>query len=384
MKRSHFVVLCIGGYLLGAGYGASFLIPQYVSTFGGDAALAGQIIGSATLGTIIVVLLSGHFADKFGLIQCCTYSSILMVCSMALFASNHDVVVLQIAGLLLGTGWGLFYCLGVVLLAAVIPKSRRTHAFALLSGMQMAGIGTGSLIGYCVTAFGQSIAYAFVITACMAGATLLLYSYLSQVVKTTNIIANKVSAAAVAAVLRAQARYPIIIVSIGGGIFGSFSTFQADFAHSHQQQYGVFFICFVIAVIVGRLLLSGIVTKRDPLIAALLLSTLVLVAMLMFAWFINNIIWYATASILYGLGYGLLYSVINGQVANESPSQCVPQAIALFSMGYFIGLFGMPFIAGIVIVGAGIPVMVWLMVALAGANVVITSYRLIAHRPHQY
>lgn len=60
-----------------------------------------------------------------------------------------------------------------------------------------------------------------------------------------------------------------------------------------------------------------------------------------------------TAALL-GVGYGLNYSVINGLAANEAPPGLTAQALLLFSLSYFIGVFGFPFITGTLISSTGV------------------------------
>ncbi|MCK5923587.1 MAG: hypothetical protein KAG66_21820, partial [Methylococcales bacterium] len=49
--------------------------------------------------------------------------------------------------LLLGCGWGVFYTLGPMIVATIIPPQSRIRYFALLSGSMMTGIGTGPILG---------------------------------------------------------------------------------------------------------------------------------------------------------------------------------------------------------------------------------------------
>lgn len=60
-----------------------------------------------------------------------------------------------------------------------------------------------------------------------------------------------------------------------------------------------------------------------------------------------------TAALL-GVGYGLNYSVINGLAANEAPPGLTAHALLLFSLSYFIGVFGFPFITGTLISSTGV------------------------------
>ena len=96
--------------------------------------------------------------------------------------------------------------------------------------------------------------------------------------------------------------------------------------------------------------------------------------MLMF--FVSSGLTYLLAAVVLGVGYGLTYSVINGLAANEAPPGYMPQALVLFSMGYFVGVFGFPWLAGQVIVHFGMAALLWIILAVALCNWAITLGRL--------
>ena len=81
-----------------------------------------------------------------------------------------------------------------------------------------------------------------------------------------------------------------------------------------------------------------------------------------------------------GVGYGLTYSVINGLVANEVPPGSTSQALLLFSLAYFIGVFGFPLLAGKIIVEHGMPTLLLSVTAVAALNWLISVVRLVLRR----
>jgi hypothetical protein len=81
-----------------------------------------------------------------------------------------------------------------------------------------------------------------------------------------------------------------------------------------------------------------------------------------------------------GVGYGLTYSVINGLAANEAPSGTTAQSLLLFSLSYFIGVFGFPLLAGKIIVEHGMATLLLTVLAVAAFNWLITVGRLLWRR----
>jgi MFS family permease len=86
------------------------------------------------------------------------------------------------------------------------------------------------------------------------------------------------------------------------------------------------------------------------------------------------------AAMMLGVGYGLTYSVINGLAANETPHGTTSQSLLLFSLSYFIGVFGFPLLAGKIIVEHGMTTLLLTVLAIGLLNWLITLGRLIWRR----
>ncbi len=243
----------------------------------------------------------------------------------------------------------------------------------------MAGIGTGPIVGRILTGLGLSLGSAFIFAAmsCLAGAA--IYIALDRVLRRSGstIKGNKLSLAATFSILRSKAVFPIVMVGLGGAVFGGLSSFQTSYAAERGLDYSLFYSGFVAAVIVGRLLLSGAVLRCEPHITSLVLTSCVSAAIVLLMLIETNPIVYIAAAALLGGGYGLTYSVINGLVANEAPTGLVPQALLLFSLSYFVGVFGFPLFAGTLIAEQGIRSMMSATLIIALINTTIPIFRMI-------
>lgn len=374
-----FVWLCIGGYLLATGYGVTFLIPLLVGQYGADEHDAGLIISMATLSTVAFVVLSGHIADLLGTARALAFAGVAVAASALGFAfAGSAGWPMLVAGLVLGIGWGVFYTLGPILVAAVIDPTRRTHFFALLSGSMMAGIGTGPIAGRFLTGMGLPLEAAFVFAAAASLAGAAIYAALDATLIAARgaISSNRIGLLATIRVLRSRAVFPIVMVGLGGAVFGGLSSFQTSYAAQRGLDYSLFFFGFVFAVIIGRLLLSGRVVRREPHATSFILTACMVVAIVLLMMIEVSTFGYIAAAMLLGAGYGLAYSVINGLVANEAPADLVPQALLLFSLSYFIGVFGFPLFAGLLIAEKGIQAMLMVTLAIALLNAAIPLVRL--------
>lgn len=374
-----FIWLCVGGYLLATGYGVTFLIPLLVAQYGANEHDAGLIISMATLSTVAFVILSGHIADLMGTARALACAGMAVAISALGFAfGGSPGWPMLLAGLVLGIGWGVFYTLAPILVAAVIHPTRRTHFFALLSGSMMAGIGTGPIAGRFFTGMGLPLesAFIFAAVACIIGAA--IYAALDPKLTRAGgaIRGNKINILTTIRVLRSKAIYPIVMVGLGGAMFGALSSFQTSYAAERGLDYSLFFFGFVAAVIVGRLLLSGKVVRREPHLTSFVLTSCIVAAIILLMIIETSALAYVAAAVLLGMGYGLTYSVINGLVANEAPGELIPQALLLFSLSYFIGVFGFPLFAGALIAEYGIQPMMLATLAITVLNAAIPLVRL--------
>jgi MFS family permease len=178
-------------------------------------------------------------------------------------------------------------------------------------------------------------------------------------------------------VLSSKAAFAILMVGLGGCVFGGLSSFQTSYAAAHGLDYSLFFAGFLSAAITSRLLIAGHVVKRDAYRAACVLSGIMLGAIALFAFGVSGNFSYLLAAAMLGVGYGLTYSVINGLVASEAPPGTTSQALLLFSLAYFIGVFGFPWLAGKLIVDYGLPTLLASVLGVAVLNWLITVARLI-------
>jgi hypothetical protein len=81
------------------------------------------------------------------------------------------------------------------------------------------------------------------------------------------------------------------------------------------------------------------------------------------------------SAILLGLGYGLVYSVIQTQVINDAPLELRHAALTWFVMTYFVGIFGFPIVCGWLIVRMGTGWCLAVVLAIALAELMLAVLR---------
>lgn len=376
-----FSLFCLASYLLSLSYGSTFLLSLLIGSRGGNEHDAGSVISAAMLSTFAAVIVSGHLSDLLGAARSIALFSLLLVIASLGFALTPGFGnLLLFFGLMLGLGWGVFYTLGPIIVASLVTPAQRAKYFALLSGSMMTGIGSGPLLGRAASALGYpaTAAFYFAALASLIGA-LLFWRLDVQLKKAPSASASvaRISWHATARVLSSRAVFPIIMVGLGGCVFGGLSSFQTSYAAFRSLDYSLFFFGFMGAAISSRMLIAGFVVKRDPLCASCLLSGLMMVSILMFGFVVDDGFSYVLAAMMLGVGYGLTYSVINGLAANEAPSGTTSQSLLLFSLSYFVGVFGFPLLAGRIIVEHGMVTLLLTLLTVALLSWLITVGRLI-------
>ncbi|WP_112196492.1 MFS transporter [Pseudomonas sp. LG1E9] len=377
-----FALFCLASFLLSLSYGSTFLLSLLIHTRGGNEHDAGSVISTAMLSTFVAVLLSGHLADALGAARAIAGMGVLLVVACLGFALMPGFGEgLMLFGLSLGLGWGVFYTLGPIIVTMLVEPRQRAKYFALLSGSMMSGIGSGPLLGRAANALGLPLTSAFYIAALASLVGVGMFWLLGSALKRhATAPVSKISWGACRRVLSSRAVFAIVMVGLGGCVFGGLSSFQTSYAAAHGLDYSLFFAGFVSAAISSRLLIAGYVVKRDAYVAACVLSGVMLGSILLFAFGVSGNASYLLAAVTLGVGYGLTYSVINGLVANEAPAGTTSQALLLFSLAYFVGVFGFPWLAGWIIVDFGLPALMLSVLAVALGNWLISVARLIWRR----
>ena len=366
-------------FLFSLGYGVTFLLPLLFAGFGATEAEVGETLGAASIATLIAVLYAGHLSDAIGRARAVAFGGVLMTLALAGFALSMAYTPLTLAlGLLLGAGWGLFYCLSQILIAMFIPPEQRARYFLISHAFIMAGIGGGPMVGPLVVGAEMPVAAAFWVAALGTLLASLLFWVAGAALHESGAGHHdraSLTLDTAKKVLQSESRYPIIMVGIGGAVFSGFHAYQTTLAAWAGVDYVNFFVTYTLTVVFFRSVLSGFM-GRLPLYKA---STGLLFCMTLGSGIflvIDGSRWlHAVAAFLLGIGYGITYALIKTIVVNESPPAVAPQAMQLFNLSYFVGIFGFPLAAGYVLVFLNPATLVILLTALAALEMALAGSR---------
>jgi MFS family permease len=379
MRASHAYFLFIGTLLTAAGYGATFLLTEHFRELGGSEIDTSTTLGGAMLGTLIGVPLVGWYAKRIKAARMGAMGAIAVAAGYGFLALLTTLTpYIALAGFFIGLGWGIFYLAGPMALSERVSDQDRGFWFTRFGAFQMAGIGFSPIIAsVLVGQLGLTTTQAF---GAIAGATLiaalllLAFEYLSPEKRQTQ-TQGRNWVRALPAVLSSRALYPILMVGLGACVFSGMLTFQSSLVRGTGLEAGTYFAAYAITVVVARFILAPVINRADGDRASVSLLALMILGVVVAFGLAYGMPAQIASAILLGLGYGLVYTVIQTQAVNDAPAEHRNAALTWFVIAYFVGIFGFPVLGGWLIVGVGIKGFLAVVLAFAVAEMALALLR---------
>ena len=373
-----FAPYLLSAVALAIAYGSSFLLADMLRVAGYGASKAGAVVSAGTVATLIGSVFAGRLAERIGILPLVGASALTMAAAMSCFSliSVGGLLLAYVGGLLLGLGWAVFYMLAPIQVIHCLKPSARLEALTLLSGSQMLGIGLSAPIGHFIAQrFGTpTIAYALYAAFCgLAAAFAMLARRQLKSQPQLPMRAVALSFTSIKSILRTRTAMPILMMGIAACTFAGLSTFQSIYAQSRGLSPDAFFLTFTVTTVALRFSVASLIGKLPLSRLAMTLFVVTLLGILLLAVNTGSSLLYIGATILFATGYGLTYSTLNAMAVNlaEERSLSVPVASQVFTLGYFVGLFGFPYVAGHLIAGRGINSVLTTMMGLVVLNLVV-------------
>ena len=105
----------------------------------------------------------------------------------------------------------------------------------------------------------------------------------------------------------------------------------------------------------------------------------ILLALVLFRLDRHSVVLYAAATAIFAVGYGLTYAALSSVTVDIAQERALSVAGAsqMFTLGYFVGLFGFPYIGGLVVHFGGVNALLAALAAIvavaAGVAVALAS-----------
>lgn len=376
-----FVLFFLAVFLQSGTYGLTFMLPELFAAFDANEKDVGEMLAITTVVTLATVYYSGHLSDLIGRMRTLGLSGFSIAIALVLYSTASDIgPTLILASALIGLGWGLMYTLAPVVLTRLSATEKRVQVFSVYAVFMMSGFGLSPVFASWMIAAGYGISNAFLTVAILCAVSGALFYTLAGTVDryTCSQIPNarsRLSLAAVAAIFRSRAWLPVVMVFLGASVFAGLNNFQTTIARSEGLNYADYFLTYTITTVICRIVFAGLSGRTSPYRVIGLLQLVMCGSAVLFL-FINGIQWiYIACAILFGIGYGASYPILAAMAANDASEDLVPQTLQLFSLTYFIGIFGFPYIAGWLIVDFSINLLIVIVALLAAIEAAMALMR---------
>ena len=244
----------------------------------------------------------------------------------------------------------------------------------LLSGSQMVGIGLSAPMGRLFAGWAGGIGRAFACEALLCAVAAGLHIAAGRRFERTRAApfrALGLDWRSVRAILRGRTALPVIMIGLAACSFSGLSTFQSLLAAAHGVAPEVFFLTFTATTVTLRFCVASRIGRLPLPRLAVALAILMLTGLVGLAASRDHVGTWIAATLVFSIGYGLNYSALNALVVRlaERGGLSVPVASQVFTIGYFVGLFGFPPIAERTIALADIEAIITVLAVVALANV---------------
>lgn len=371
MRPSAALLLFLGTMLASAGYGATFLFSAYLRAHGGNDIDTGLALGAAMLGTLAGVPLVGWLSGRMDAARMTAIAALSIAGGFFVLAlARDDVIALsRVAGVLIGLGWGMFFVGAPMALSERVTDADRGYWFLRFGAFQMAGIGGGPvLIEFAIRELGLPIETAFLVVAFAAiAASLLLAGFGSRSPLPRQGWGLRPWVRPFTRLARSRTIRPILMVGLGACVFSGLMSFQSSLVEGTKANASSFFLIYALTVVGARIVLARFLARLPQF--GLTIGLLIIMALGITAMFGVAIhpAFQFVAAIFTGLGYGLVYPVIQTWAVNSAAPDLRHAALTWFVLFYFAGIFGFPVLGGWILVHFGKDA---LLVALMAAAIV--------------
>lgn len=377
MRQSAAPFLFTGTMLAAAGYGATFLFSTYYLAHNGSDIETGLTLGAAMVGTFTGVPLVGWLSGR---IDAARMSAMGMTATaigflLLAFEATGGLGLPLISGFLIGLGWGMFYIGAPMALSERVTDTDRAYWFTRFGAFQMAGIGGGPVIlNLVIHQIGFSIENTFLLVG-IGGltASVLLWTFGSLAPGAARTSTLRPWVRQIGLISRSPSIRPILMVALGACVFSGLLTFQSSLVKGTTASATSYFAVNAVTVVVARLLLARfLATFPQTRLAIGLLVVMTLGIIAMFGVTIHPAFQILSA-VLIGIGYGLVYSVIQTWAVNNTEKEYRHAALTWFVLSYFIGIFGFPVVGGWVLVHFGREAFLGILLIAALAELAIAA-----------
>jgi predicted MFS family arabinose efflux permease len=346
-------------------------LPLYVRSLGGDPVQIGIVVGSFSIGVLIVRPWVGHAVDSRGRRPTLLMGGLLVAAMSPLYIWLTGLAALIAVRIFHGIGLSAFTSGSTTLVADLSPPGRRTEFLGYLSTAGILAFALGPLAGIEIVERWGFRALFFAVTACALAALACgagLSSRPRPPARTSRADYRK-------ALVRRDVLVPtatLLMVTLAhGGLFAFVPILLED---RLSFDFGLFFVAYAAASLVIRLVVGRIARLwgDGPLVwagLALYAAGLALVPL------VHDRLSMVLPAVLLGVGFGAYQPAVYGIVANAASDRTRGMVLSMFLAAFDAGMSLGGLVSGPVVASHGIPTLLHglSVVPLAAAAVFVVG-----------
>ncbi|MEW7983232.1 MAG: hypothetical protein AB2812_10720 [Candidatus Sedimenticola endophacoides] len=165
--------------------------------------------------------------------------------------------------------------------------------------------------------------------------------------ETEHQLSHSLTLSSVARIIGQKTVLPAIMIALLACIFSGLATFQSLYADLRGLNESTFFITFTVVTVALRFSVASQIARLPIYSLAISLIVIIMVSLGLLAFNKGSLPLYIVTSATFAVGYGLSYSTLNAIAVNvaESRRLSISASSQIFTLFYFIGIFGFPFVA---------------------------------------
>jgi MFS family permease len=341
-----FIFLCMSSLLFSASF--NMLIPElpnYITNLGG-AEYKGLIIALFTLTAGISRPFSGKLTDTIGRVPIMAFGSIVCFICGFLYPILSSVAGFLFLRLIHGFSTGFKPTATAAYIADIIPKDRWGEALGLHGISFSIGMAIGPALGSTIVLY-SDINMLFYCSSLFALLSIVILFNMKETLQNKKKFQLQHLRINMGDIYYSAVLPAAIVTCMTYVAYGALLTVIPDWStHLGIQNKGLFFVLFTIASIFVRFL-AGKTSDKKGRVYVIKLGLTIMICSLLVMTFIPSFNGFCIASILYGLGTGILSPALNAWTIDFSAPAYRGRAMAMMYIALEIGIGSGAFFAGL-------------------------------------
>jgi MFS family permease len=329
------------------------VLPVYVHYLGGTQLEIGITIGIFTVSSVLIRPFVGKYTDTHGRKPMLLLGAVIFLISPFLYMGVSTVFQVILVRIIHGMGIATFTTSAVTMIADISPDTRRGEAFGAFGLAAMVALSGAPAAGTLIHT-ACSFSAVFLIGGILGGFSLVLSFLVAETFHhPAESIKNSVE----------KAYIPSIIIFLCTVTYGSIVAFLPFFA-SNIPAFGLYYTAYAVSSIAVRIPV-GRISDRIGYTHVIIPGLIIVSAALLVLSQAHKLSLLILSGILYGIGFSSVYPTLTALLVDKIPRNVRARGLAMFTASFDLGIgvgsigFGlMPlslmYIAGAVIIGAGL------------------------------